>query len=81
MIGKQDESNLWTVLAATVVLTEAQKLELKLNIQKYAKTIGIPQDAVTNEIFPRSSNEEKNQLGMFSIKTTEAQKIILIEKT
>ncbi|XP_024159212.1 uncharacterized protein LOC112166566 [Rosa chinensis] len=39
-------------------MSNTKKLELKTNIKKDAKALGILQNSVSNEIFPRISNEE-----------------------
>ncbi|XP_062005962.1 uncharacterized protein LOC133723153 [Rosa rugosa] len=44
-------------------MSNAQKLELKTNIKKDAKALGILQNSVSDEIFPRISNEETAKAG------------------
>jgi hypothetical protein len=47
----------YTIPSITGVLNEVQQLELKTNIQKDSKALGILHGAVSAEIFPRISNE------------------------
>ncbi|XP_070673187.1 uncharacterized protein [Malus domestica] len=47
----------YVVPLSTVVLTEAQTKELKENIKRDAKALGVIQNAIPDEIFPKISNE------------------------
>ena len=47
----------YVVPLSTMALTEAQTKELKENIKRDAKALGVIQNAISDEIFPRISNE------------------------
>ncbi|KAM1349820.1 hypothetical protein EV1_003830 [Malus domestica] len=52
----------YVVPPSNVVLTETQTRELKVNIKRDAKAFGVIQNAISDEIFPRISNETSAKL-------------------